>query len=125
MLDKHPIFGDALIATLLRPAQWVAACTFVLDHAISLFLQASFTVLIGISAIDTNRAGGITRIQQPLEVPPVMHVRAADIVYAHAAELAAPQVVRGLTEAMPMAEILDRHAGLGFAQEVNDLFFGT
>ncbi|WP_343124392.1 hypothetical protein, partial [Xanthomonas oryzae] len=90
MLDKHPIFGDALIATLLRPAQWVAACTVVLDiHAISLFLQASFRVSIGISAIDTNRAGGITRIQQPLEVPPVMHDRAADIVYAHAAELAA------------------------------------
>ncbi|AAW73613.1 unknown protein [Xanthomonas oryzae pv. oryzae KACC 10331] len=46
------------------------------------------------------------------------------IGHAHAAELAAPQVVRGLTEAMPSAQVLDRHAGLGFAQEADDLLFG-
>ncbi|SON96080.1 conserved hypothetical protein [Xanthomonas citri pv. fuscans] len=46
------------------------------------------------------------------------------IGHAHPAELAAPQVVRGLTEAMPPAQVLDGDAGLGFAQEANDLFFG-
>ncbi|AAW73772.1 unknown protein [Xanthomonas oryzae pv. oryzae KACC 10331] len=46
------------------------------------------------------------------------------IGHAHAAELAAPQVVGRLTEAMPSAQVLDRHAGLGFAQEADDLLFG-
>ncbi|RBB22199.1 hypothetical protein BRO04_20200, partial [Xanthomonas oryzae pv. oryzae] len=46
------------------------------------------------------------------------------IGHAHAAELAAPQVVGSLTEAMPSAQVFDRHAGLGFAQEADDLLFG-
>jgi hypothetical protein len=40
------------------------------------------------------------------------------------AQLATPQVVRGFAEAVPTAQVLDRHAGVSIAQESDDLFFG-
>src|SRR5690606_29767378 len=44
--------------------------------------------------------------------------------HAHAAELAPPQVVRRLAEAVLAAQLLDRQSGLGLAQEADDLLFG-
>src|SRR3546814_6092108 len=44
--------------------------------------------------------------------------------HAHPAELAAPQVVRGLAEAMLAAQLLHRHAGFRLTQEADDLLFG-
>ncbi|MCW1977225.1 hypothetical protein FHY33_001331 [Xanthomonas arboricola] len=41
----------------------------------------------------------------------------------HSAELAAPQVIGGLAETVPPAQVLDRHAGLSLTQEADDLFF--
>jgi hypothetical protein len=37
--------------------------------------------------------------------------------HAYAAELASPKVVRGFAEAVFAAQLLDRHARLGFPQE--------
>lgn len=42
---------------------------------------------------------------------------------AHPAGLAAPELVAGLREALPAAELLDRQSGFGFTQEANDLLF--
>ncbi len=44
--------------------------------------------------------------------------------YAHAAELAAPQLVADLGEPMLAAQVLDRNASLGLSQEADDLLFG-
>jgi hypothetical protein len=41
----------------------------------------------------------------------------------HAGVLGAPFVERGVTEAVFAPDLFDRHAGLGLAQEANDLFF--
>lgn len=43
---------------------------------------------------------------------------------APAAELAAPQVVTRLREAVPPAQLLDRDTGFSFPQEADDPLFG-
>jgi hypothetical protein len=40
------------------------------------------------------------------------------------AELLAPDVKRGVAEAVSAAQLLDRHTGFRFAQETNDLLLG-
>ena len=49
--------------------------------------------------------------------------QALGIRHAHAAELAAPQVVAGLREAVPAAQLGYCQARFRFPQEANDLFF--
>src|SRR5690606_17407265 len=44
--------------------------------------------------------------------------------HAHAAKLAAPQVVGGLAKAVLAAQLLDRQPRLGLTQEADDLFLG-
>src|SRR5690606_21070818 len=64
---------------------------------------------------------------QQLLQPGVLRLQlleALGVGHAHAAELAAPQVIRGFAEAVPAAQVLDRQAGLGLTQEADDLFFG-
>ena len=51
-------------------------------------------------------------------------LQALGIGHTHPAKLAAPQVVRGLAEAVPAVQLLHRHAGFRFTQEGDDLFFG-
>src|SRR5690606_1969577 len=51
-------------------------------------------------------------------------LQALGIGHAHAAELATPQVVGGLAEAVLAAQFLDRQPGLGLTQEADDLLFG-
>src|SRR5690606_41914792 len=45
------------------------------------------------------------------------------IRHGHATELGAPSVERGITEAMPPAQLLHRHTGLRLLQKVENLFF--
>src|SRR5690606_4070321 len=45
------------------------------------------------------------------------------IRHGHATELGAPSVERGITEAMPPAQLLYRHTGLRLLQKVENLFF--
>src|SRR5690606_20920646 len=64
---------------------------------------------------------------QQLLQPSVLRLQllqALGVGHAHAAELAAPQVVRRLAEAVLAAQLLDRHPGLGLTQEADDLLFG-
>lgn len=46
------------------------------------------------------------------------------IGHVHADELGFPLVIEGIRKAVPAAHLLDRHAGVGFLQEANNLFFG-
>jgi len=43
--------------------------------------------------------------------------------HRHSSEFASPQVVARLGEPAPSAQVLDRHARLGFPQKANNLFF--
>lgn len=52
-------------------------------------------------------------------------IQAPGIGQADAGELAAPKIPGRLAEAMWAAELLDRHAGPGFAQQADGLFFGA
>src|SRR6185312_4633940 len=51
-------------------------------------------------------------------------LQALGVRHAHAAELAPPQVVGGLAEAVLAAQLLDRQTGIRLTQEADDLFFG-
>lgn len=48
---------------------------------------------------------------------------AVEFTRQRATERAAPQVVTGLKEAMPTAQLLHRQSGHGFPQEADDLHF--
>ena len=50
-------------------------------------------------------------------------IQALGIRQTHPVELAAPEVVTSVREALPTAQLLDRQFGLGFVQKANDLLF--
>ena len=52
------------------------------------------------------------------EIPEPLGVR-----HGHATKLGTPGVERGITEAMPPAQLLNRHTGLYLREKVENLFF--
>lgn len=50
-------------------------------------------------------------------------LQALGVGHTHAAEVAPPQVVRRLAEAVPATQLLDRQSGLDLTQEADDLLY--